>query len=63
MFIDNAVEKKAENPNIEAENKGIKSLVNCMETAQLTIEMMQKHAKRMITKMTKEKVTQLIQLH
>lgn len=70
MFIDNAVEKNLnaqEIPhdleNIKEEVKGIKSLVICMETANLTIELMKKHARQMVVNMNKDKVHQLIQLH
>ena len=69
MFVDNAVVEKnvdgnnEKSKNIKKETQTIKTLVGCIETAQQTIVLMQKESKRLMTKITKDRVNQLIQLH
>lgn len=72
MFIDNAVvEKKLDQNNeassnvkkVEKKVNNIKTLVNCLETAQQTIAMMEKLSKKTLIKLNRDRVHQLIQLH
>jgi hypothetical protein len=71
VFIDNAVAEKSNVnnevlPDLKKKEKKvntIQTLVGCMETAQQTIEMMEKLSKKTLIKLNRDKVHQLIQLH
>jgi hypothetical protein len=71
VFIDNVVAEKSnvnnevlpDSKKKEKKVNTIKTLVGCMETAQQTIEMMEKLSKKTLIKLNRDKVHQLIQLH